>query len=257
MKALDLEVVHRGVQELRGPLLVVRGVDRRRLGRVRRRPDAGADGEPWSGTGWCSRWTGTSPSSRCSRAPTGCGTGGTRVAFAGEPLRIPVGPAWLGRVCNGRGEPLDGGPPILAASSAPVAGLPLNPTRRRAARGAGPHRRLRDRRADHAGARPEAADLLGRRAAPPRARHPDRGPGHRRRRAVLRRLRGDGADPRGRRHGPRRPRGALGRRRAGAAPQHRRRPGHRADAHAADRADRRRAPGLRPRPPRARGRWPT
>jgi V/A-type H+-transporting ATPase subunit B len=50
------------------------------------------------------------------------------VAFDGSPLRIPVGPAWLGRVCNGRGEPLDDGPPVLAAQHAPVTGYPLNPT---------------------------------------------------------------------------------------------------------------------------------
>lgn len=52
------------------------------------------------------------------------------VAFDGAPMRIPVGPEWLGRVCNGRGEPLDGGPPVAGATTAPVAGLPLNPTDR-------------------------------------------------------------------------------------------------------------------------------
>ena len=55
---------------------------------------------------------------------------GTRVAFAGSSLRIPVGAGWLGRVCNGRGEPVDGGPPVLGAVTAPVNGAPLNPTRR-------------------------------------------------------------------------------------------------------------------------------
>jgi V/A-type H+/Na+-transporting ATPase subunit B len=63
------------------------------------------------------------------------GTGGIRpgatgVTFAGEPLHIPVGEAWLGRVCNGRGQPVDGGPPILGTSTAPVAGSPLNPVSR-------------------------------------------------------------------------------------------------------------------------------
>src|SRR5262249_24869526 len=52
----------------------------------------------------------------------------TAVAFDGSPLRIPVGEGWLGRVCNGRGEPLDGGPPVLAADRAPVPGWSLNPT---------------------------------------------------------------------------------------------------------------------------------
>ena len=39
--------------------------------------------------------------------------GNIRVAFQGSPMRIPVGEDWLGRVCNGRGEPLDGGPPVF------------------------------------------------------------------------------------------------------------------------------------------------
>jgi V/A-type H+-transporting ATPase subunit B len=54
----------------------------------------------------------------------------TSVAFEGSPLRVPVSRAWLGRVCNGRGEPLDGGPPVLGNQTAPVAGHPLNPTMR-------------------------------------------------------------------------------------------------------------------------------
>jgi V/A-type H+-transporting ATPase subunit B len=54
----------------------------------------------------------------------------TAVAFDGTPLRIPVGTGWLGRVCNGRGEPLDGGPPVYGAQEAAVAGWPLNPTLR-------------------------------------------------------------------------------------------------------------------------------
>ncbi|MEU6611377.1 V-type ATP synthase subunit B [Streptomyces shenzhenensis] len=55
---------------------------------------------------------------------------GTRVAFAGTPLRIPVGPGWLGRMCDGRGEPADGGPPVLGDTRAAVGGAPINPVRR-------------------------------------------------------------------------------------------------------------------------------
>jgi len=63
------------------------------------------------------------------------GTGGmtpaaTRVAFGGSPLRIPVGADWLGRVCNGRGEPMDGGPPVTGEVTMLVAGHPLNPVLR-------------------------------------------------------------------------------------------------------------------------------
>jgi V/A-type H+-transporting ATPase subunit B len=59
----------------------------------------------------------------------GLGTDGLRVAFTGAPLRIAVGEDWLGRVCNGRGEPLDGGPPIVGELRE-VAGDPINPWRR-------------------------------------------------------------------------------------------------------------------------------
>lgn len=52
------------------------------------------------------------------------------VAFEGRPMEIPVGGGWLGRVWNGMGEPLDGGPPMLGDVTRPVAGAPLNPTAR-------------------------------------------------------------------------------------------------------------------------------
>jgi V/A-type H+-transporting ATPase subunit B len=65
------------------------------------------------------------------------GTGGlrlddARVTFAGAPLRTPVGEGWLGRVCNGLGEPVDGGPPVVGAETRPVVGRPINPAMREA-----------------------------------------------------------------------------------------------------------------------------
>jgi len=60
----------------------------------------------------------------------GMGETGSRFAFTGAPMRIPVGAQWLGRTCNGHGSPLDGGPPVLGDLSAPVAGVPMNPTHR-------------------------------------------------------------------------------------------------------------------------------
>ena len=61
---------------------------------------------------------------------SGIGLSGTRVAFSGSPMRIPVGEDWMGRICNGRGEPLDGGPPIIGDTTRPIAGDPINPARR-------------------------------------------------------------------------------------------------------------------------------
>jgi V/A-type H+/Na+-transporting ATPase subunit B len=55
---------------------------------------------------------------------------GAHVAFMGSPIRVPVGEAWLGRVANGRGEVIDGGPPLLGLELRSVAGLPINPARR-------------------------------------------------------------------------------------------------------------------------------
>lgn len=52
------------------------------------------------------------------------------VAFEGSPLEITVGDGWLGRVWNGMGEPLDGGPPMLGTERRSVAGAPINPTAR-------------------------------------------------------------------------------------------------------------------------------
>src|ERR1035441_6390203 len=53
-----------------------------------------------------------------------------RVAFSGTPMRVPVGPQWLGRVCNGRGEPIDGGPAVRGERVVAVNGVPINPAAR-------------------------------------------------------------------------------------------------------------------------------
>jgi V/A-type H+-transporting ATPase subunit B len=57
---------------------------------------------------------------------------GTRVRFFGEPLRFRVGPGLLGRIFNGVGQPLDGGPPVAAERAFRVEGLPLKPSAREA-----------------------------------------------------------------------------------------------------------------------------
>ncbi|WP_020659024.1 V-type ATP synthase subunit B [Amycolatopsis benzoatilytica] len=112
-----------GVRELSGPLVVVGGV---------------------SGIGWDEFATVRMPGGELRhglvldadrdlavvevlQGTAGMDAAATRVGFSGAPLRVPVGPAWLGRVCNGRGEPLDGGPPVFGDKLAPVAGAPMNP----------------------------------------------------------------------------------------------------------------------------------
>ncbi len=54
----------------------------------------------------------------------------TVVRFLGEPLAFGLGPGLLGRVFNGVGQPVDGGPPLPARARHPVDGLPFNPVAR-------------------------------------------------------------------------------------------------------------------------------
>lgn len=60
----------------------------------------------------------------------GIDVGSTRVEFTGEPMRLAVGEGWMGRVSNGRGEVIDGGPPVTGTEWRSVAGRPINPARR-------------------------------------------------------------------------------------------------------------------------------
>ncbi len=61
---------------------------------------------------------------------TGLSIDGTRVRFLGSTLHIPVAEEMLGRVFDGLGAPLDGGPQPLTDHYADVNGQPINPTAR-------------------------------------------------------------------------------------------------------------------------------
>ena len=54
----------------------------------------------------------------------------TKVRFLGHPLELGVSEDMLGRVFNGMGEPIDGGPAILAEAHRDINGLPMNPASR-------------------------------------------------------------------------------------------------------------------------------
>ncbi|MBQ3377939.1 MAG: V-type ATP synthase subunit B, partial [Synergistaceae bacterium] len=51
----------------------------------------------------------------------------TKVRFVGKVLTLPVARDMLGRVFNGRGEPIDGGAPLLAEQNIDINGMPMNP----------------------------------------------------------------------------------------------------------------------------------
>ena len=117
---------YRGIQQIVGPLLFVEGNhavgyaelvevqdDRggRRLGSVLETMNGAAVVQVFEGT-------------------TGLSLGATTVRFRGEPVRIPVSGEMLGRVFDGLGRPIDGGPDPIAEERWSVNGSPINPTAR-------------------------------------------------------------------------------------------------------------------------------
>ncbi len=114
------------IREIRGPLLVVEGVSdaaydeivevelptgEKRRGRVLETARGYAVVQVFEGT------TGITPS-------------GTKVRFLARTLEVKVSEEMLGRVFNGLGEPIDGGPPIISGEWRDVNGDPLNPAAR-------------------------------------------------------------------------------------------------------------------------------
>jgi len=61
---------------------------------------------------------------------TGLSLQDTCVRFQGEPLHFAVGPDVLGRVFDGVGRIIDGGPPVSASQSLPIDGMSINPAAR-------------------------------------------------------------------------------------------------------------------------------
>jgi V/A-type H+/Na+-transporting ATPase subunit B len=115
-----------GVASIRGPLLAVAGAEGvaydemaevagpeggRRLGRVLSVSGDTAVVEVFEGT-------------------AGLTIPGTRVHFMGAPLTVPVSLELLGRVFDGLGNPVDGGPPPLAPERRDINGAPINPSAR-------------------------------------------------------------------------------------------------------------------------------
>jgi V/A-type H+-transporting ATPase subunit B len=115
-----------GVSRIEGPILVVEGATnvgydevveirdsqgRTRLGRVLEVGERMAVVQIFAGS-------------------TGLSIDGTRVRFLGGTLHIPVAEEMLGRVFDGLGRPLDGGPEPLTDRYADVNGQPINPTAR-------------------------------------------------------------------------------------------------------------------------------
>jgi V/A-type H+-transporting ATPase subunit B len=114
------------VAEIRGPLLVVDGVDKaafdelveiedgegkRRLARVLETGFGKAVVQVFEGT-------------------SGLSTSGTKARFLGHTMQLPVSEQLLGRVFDGLGKPLDGLPEPVAKGFHDINGAPINPERR-------------------------------------------------------------------------------------------------------------------------------
>ncbi|MEM0340001.1 MAG: V-type ATP synthase subunit B [Acidilobaceae archaeon] len=112
------------ISEVRGPLIIVKGVSRvaydeiveielqngeKRRGRVLEVTHDTAVIQVFEGT-------------------TGITSVGTTVKFLGRTLEIPVSEDMLGRIFNPLGEPIDGKPPVLAEDVLDINGAPLNPS---------------------------------------------------------------------------------------------------------------------------------
>ena len=87
-----------------------------------------------------------------------------RVRFAGRGMVLPASPGLLGRVFDGLGRPIDGGPPLIPDKVMDVNGTPMNPAARRLSGRIHPDRHFRHRRAEYPGARAKAAHLFRQRA---------------------------------------------------------------------------------------------
>jgi len=60
----------------------------------------------------------------------GISTHGTKVRFLGRRFELPVSEDILGRVFNGSGKPIDGGPAVIPEKKLDINGAPINPTSR-------------------------------------------------------------------------------------------------------------------------------
>ena len=61
---------------------------------------------------------------------TGLGLADTSVRFRAEPLHLGVGPGLLGRIFDGVGRPIDGGPPVAVERRMRIDGMAINPALR-------------------------------------------------------------------------------------------------------------------------------
>ena len=117
---------YRSIQEVAGPLMLVTGVEGVKydeLGEIEL-----ADGE----TRRCKvlEVNGDSALVQLFESSTGINLAESKVRFLGKSLDFGVSPDILGRVFNGMGKPIDGGPDIIPEKRMDINGAPINPAAR-------------------------------------------------------------------------------------------------------------------------------
>ena len=117
---------YRTIQEVSGPLMLVRdvsGVSYNELGEIEL-----SNGE----TRRCRvlELDGTDALVQLFEASTGINLENSKVRFSGRPMELGLSLDMLGRVFDGLGRPIDGGPEIIPEKRADVNGVPMNPAAR-------------------------------------------------------------------------------------------------------------------------------
>ncbi len=115
-----------GAQRVRGPLLFVSGVDG--VGYDERVEILLPEGETLQGRV-------LEVGEECAvvevfEGTSGIALGDVRVRFLGQPFHVAVSEEMLGRVFDGLGRPLDGGPPVVSRQQRDVNGSSINPVAR-------------------------------------------------------------------------------------------------------------------------------
>ena len=117
---------YRTIQEVAGPLMLVRGVEGVTYDELGEIELAGGE------TRRCKvlEVNGSDVLVQLFESSTGINLSNSKVRFLGRSMELGVSEDMLGRVFDGLGRPIDGGPDILPEARMDINGLPMNPAAR-------------------------------------------------------------------------------------------------------------------------------
>jgi len=126
MDAMDKSIGYTSVSRIAGPLMVVDKIEGVAYGEIVEITTP--DGE--KRTGQVLEARGNMAVVQVFEGTTALNTNETKVRFTGETAKIGVSLEMLGRIFNGAGKPIDGGPEIIPEKKLDINGYPLNPVSR-------------------------------------------------------------------------------------------------------------------------------